>query len=75
MPTTIRGNYHNAKLKITVQIQKKNVYYMPDNGAAVSPAKKYTQESWEKMFININETALRVLLLLWNLDIKMVEST
>ncbi len=45
MPTTIRGNYHNAKLKITVQIQKKNVYYMPDNGAAVSPAKKYTQES------------------------------
>lgn len=40
MPTTIRGNYHNAKLKITVQIQKKNVYYMPDNGAAVSPAKK-----------------------------------
>lgn len=37
VPTAVRGNYHNAKLKITVQIQKKNVYYMPDNGAAVSP--------------------------------------
>lgn len=40
VPTAVRGNYHNAKLKITVQIQKKNVYYMPDNGAAVSPAKR-----------------------------------
>lgn len=74
VPTAIRGNYHNAKLKITVQIQKKNVYYMPDNGAAVSPAKRIYSRKLRKTFININGIVSRVPLLLLNLDIRMVES-
>lgn len=39
MPASICGNYHNSKLKLTVEIKPKSVFFMPDNGAAVSPIK------------------------------------
>ena len=39
IPTSICGNYHNSKLKLTVEIKRKSIFFMPDNGAAVSPIK------------------------------------
>lgn len=45
VPTAIRGNYHNAKLKITVQIQKRMYIICLITELPFLQLKEYIQES------------------------------